>query len=66
MSHILFELNCSYYSQVFFKNKYDRCFRSFSANELATKLRKLINIYFQNLLHTQDLHKQVYDKKIKL
>ena len=43
--HILLELNCSYYPQVFFKNEYNTYLKSFSANKLATKQRKLINIY---------------------
>ena len=42
--HTLFELNCGYYSKVFFKEDIDSCLKSRSANELAKKLRELIEI----------------------
>ena len=44
IGHTPFELNCGFYSRVFFKDNVDPCSRSRSANELAKKLRKLINI----------------------
>ena len=55
INHTFFKLNCSYHPQIFFKNKYNIYFRSFSANKLATKLKKLMNIYCQNFLYAQDL-----------
>lgn len=63
--HILFELNCGYYPQVFFEDKYDTHSKSFSANELAIKLRELMIICHQNLLYIQDLQKQANNKKVK-
>lgn len=66
MRHIPLKLNCNYHFQVFFDNKCNRYCKSFLANKLATKLRKLINICHQNLLYPQDLQKQVNDKGVKL
>ena len=54
MSDITFELNCNYYLQVFFKDKYNIYSKSCSANELAMELRELINICYQNFFYTQD------------
>lgn len=45
-SHKLFMLNCGYHSWAFFKDECNAYFRSFSANGLATELRKLMNIYW--------------------
>ena len=42
--HIFFELNCGYYSQVFFEDNVNFCSKSYSTNELAKKLRELIDI----------------------
>ena len=49
--HVPFELNCGYYPYVFFKDECDTCSRSFLAKGLAMELRKLMNVYCQNLLH---------------
>ncbi len=49
--YTLFELNCGYHSRVFFKEDVDPCSRSRSANKLAEKLRELIKVCCQNLLH---------------
>lgn len=65
MSYILLKLNCGYHSQVSFENKCNKYSKSSSANKLAIKLRKLINICHQNLLYAQDLQKQTNDKGIK-
>ncbi len=46
-----FELNCGYHSKVSFKENTDPHSRSRSANKLAEKLRKLIEVCCQNLLH---------------
>lgn len=64
-SYTLLELNYSYKTQTFFKNKYNIYSKSFSAHKLATKLRKLMNICYQNLLYTQDLQKKAYNKGVK-
>ena len=64
-SHMPFELNCSFNPQVSFENNLNSCSRSYSTNKLAKKLKKLIDICQQNLLHTQKLQKKVYDKSVK-
>ena len=53
--HILFELNYDYYPCVSFKNKYGAHFRSSLAKKLATELRELMNVYYHNFLHAQNL-----------
>lgn len=50
-----FEFNCGYYPKIFFKEDFNPCSRFYSANELAEELRELIEVYFQNLLHAQEL-----------
>ncbi len=49
--HTLFELHFGYHPKVSFKKHVDPCLRSYSANELAEKLRELMAVYYQNLLH---------------
>ena len=63
--HMLFELNCSFYSQVFFKDDIDPHSRSCSANGLAKELRELMDICQQNLFHAQELQKKAHDKGVK-
>ena len=63
-SRILFKLNCDYHRWVFFDDEYNIYSKFSSANGLAKKLRELINIYHQDLLHTQDLEKQAHDKGV--
>ncbi len=50
-SRTLFKLNYSYYLQVLFKEDVDPYSRFRSTNKLADELKKLIEIYYQNLLH---------------
>ena len=64
--HTPYRLNCGYHPYISFENKCNARSRSSSAKGLATELRELINIYYQNLLHAQDLQKQVHDKGVKL
>lgn len=52
-SHLLFELNYSYHLCVFFNKEINHYFRSLIANTLAAKLKNLITICKQNLLHIQ-------------
>ena len=47
-----FKLNCGYHPRVFFKEDVDPRSRSRSVNELADKLRELMEVCCQNLLHT--------------
>ncbi len=49
--HTLFQLNYSNHPRVSFKEDIDSCLRSRSANELAEKLRELMEVCCQNLLH---------------
>ena len=49
--HTPFELNCGFYPRVFFKDDVNPCSRSRSINELAKKLRELMDICQQNLLY---------------
>ena len=53
--HTPFELNCNYYLKVFFEEDVDPCSKSCFANKLAKELKKLIEVCYQNLLHTQEL-----------
>ncbi len=53
--YTLFELNCGYHPKVFFEEDVDPCLRSRSANGLAKKLKKLMEVCCQTLLHTQEL-----------
>ena len=43
-NYMSFELNYGYYPQVFFKDNINSCSKFHFANELAKKLRELINI----------------------
>ena len=65
MGHMPFKLNYGYHSHDSLKDKYDICFKSSLVKGLAVKLRELINICHQNLLHAQDLQKQAYIKGVK-
>ncbi len=53
--HTLFELNCGYHPRISFEEDVDPRSRSRSANELAEKLRELMEVCCQNLLHAQEL-----------
>ncbi len=63
--HTPFKLNCGYYPRVSFKEDADSRSRSRSANKLAKKLRELIEVCCQNLLHVQELQKRAHDKGVK-
>ena len=63
--HMPFKLNCGFHLRVFFKDDIVPCSRSCSADEMAKKLRELIDICQQNLLYAQKLQKRVYDKSVK-
>ena len=63
--HTLFELNYGYHPRVSFKEDVDPHSRSCSANELAEKLRELMEVCCQNLLHAQELQKRAHDKGVK-
>ncbi len=50
IGHISFKFNCKYHPKVFFENEIYCYLGSYSGNKLAKELRKLIKIYYQNLL----------------
>ncbi len=50
-SRISFKLNCSYNPRISFEEDIDPHLRYCSTNELAEKLRELIKVCCQNLLH---------------
>ena len=64
-SHTPFEFNSGYHPRVFIKEDVNPCSRSRSANELAEKLRELIEICYQNLLYALELQKKAHDKGVK-
>ena len=64
-SYTPFKLNCGYHPWVFFKDNVDPYSRSCSTNKLAKKIRELIDICQQNLVHAQKLQKKAYDKDMK-
>lgn len=51
ISHILFELNCSYNVCILYKKDINPRFRSKSTDKLAVKLRELMTICRKNLQH---------------
>ena len=65
IGHTSFELNYGFYPQVSFKDDVNPRSRSCSADELAKKLRELMDICQQNLFHAQELQKRANDKSVK-
>ena len=63
--HTPFEVHYGFHPRVSFEDYIDFCSRSRLADELAKKLRELMNICQQNLFHAQELQKRAYDKGIK-
>lgn len=53
--HTLFELNCDYYSHIFYKEDVNPRSKSKLAEELLIKLRELMTVYWENLHLTQKL-----------
>ena len=64
-SHILFNLNCDYHSQMSYKEDVNLRSQSKSVDKLSAKLRKLIIVYQKNLHHAQELQKRAHDKEVK-
>ena len=62
-SYTIFKLKYKYHPQVLFEKDINPYFRFFLANKLTDKLRKLIEIYCQNLFHIQKLQKRVYNQE---
>ena len=65
ISHMPFELNCGYYSQVLYEKNVDPYSKSKLADKLSAELRELIIVYQKNLHYAQELQKQAYDKRVK-
>ena len=63
--HTFFKFNCDFHPKISFKDNVNSRFRSHSVNKLAKELRKLMDIYQQNLLHAQKLQKNAHDKGVK-
>lgn len=66
ISHMAFGLQHDYYFCILFEDEINPLLRFNSADKLAKKLKNLILICQQNLLHTQKFQKQTYDKNKKL
>ncbi len=49
--HISFKLNCDYYPLVFYEEDINFTSKSKSVEELSTKLRELMTIYWENLYY---------------
>ena len=49
IGYTLFELNCGYHSCVSYKETIDLCSKSKFANDLASNLRELMAVYWENL-----------------
>ena len=50
---------------MFYKKNVNPCSKFKLANELSTKVRKLMIIYGKNLYYAQQFQKQAYDKSVK-
>ena len=66
ISHTLFEFNCNFHPQAFYKKDVNLCSQLKLVDKLATKLRKLIAVCKKNLQYAQKLQKQYYNKYAKL
>lgn len=66
IGYIQFELNYNYYPRIFFEDDVNLYLKFYSANKLVNELKNLILTYQQNLIHTQKLEKQTYNKSVKL
>ena len=53
--HMLFELNCSYYPQMSYKDDINPRSKSKSVENLLAKLRELMIVCRENLHHAQEL-----------
>ena len=60
-----FELNCVYYSWIFYEKNINFYFKFKLIDKLSAKLRRLMTVYRENLYYLQELQKQGYDKGLK-
>ena len=63
--HMPFELNCGYHPRISYKEKVNFRSQFKSADEISTKLRKLIVVCCENLHHAQKLLKQDHNNRVK-
>ncbi len=63
--HTFLVLHSGYHPRVSFEEDVDPHSRSCSANELAEKLRELMEACYQNLFYWQKLQKRAYNKGVK-
>ena len=63
--HTVFELNCDYHPRMLYKKKVDSRSRSKSADKLLAELRELMIFCQENLHHTQEFQKRIYNKDVK-
>ncbi len=55
IGHILLKINYEYHLRMSFKDETNSYLKSYFANKLTNKLRKLREICYQNLFYTQKL-----------
>ena len=55
MSYISFDLTYKYHLKILLEDKIDPRLKSYYANELVEKLKKQIEICYQNLFYIQEL-----------
>ena len=58
-----FELNCSFYPKVSYKEDVDPRSRSKTVDQLATELQIFMSMYRENFQHAQELQKCYYNRK---
>ena len=63
--HTLFELNCTYYPRVLYKEDVDPRSQSKLADEFLAELRKLMIVCRENLHYTWELQKRAHDNGVK-
>ena len=61
-----FELNCRYHPRVSYKEDFNPCSKSRTAEELSSKLREFMTVCQQILHHAQKLQKRAHNKGVKL
>ena len=63
--HTSFELNCGYYSYVFFQKHTNPPFLSKSANKLSAELQDLMTVCWKNLHYAQEFQKRAHNENVK-
>ena len=65
IGHTYFQLNCGYQPRISIEEDVDCRLKSLFANKLAKELKKLIEVYYRNLLYIQELQKKAHDQNVK-